>query len=628
MSLWQLEVIMFLSAIAVSATAMAQERSEIAAELKWNLADLYPSVKVWQATRDKIASDIPKLAFMQGKLGDSAQSLYKGLSFASDLRQSLERLRVYAMQLYDEDTRISANLEMNQTARQLSVEYASAAAFVRPEILSLGVKKVRNFIKQEDNLKDYEFYLEEVLRYQPHTLSSAEEKIAAAAGNLAHTGSEVFSILTNADLPYPEITLSTGEKVRLDTSAYSKYRAVKNRGDREAVFKTFFNTYKAYRRTLGATLYAQIKANLFDKDIHKFKSALSIALFDDNIPTAVYTELIADVHQSLPTLHRYLKLRQRMLGLKELRYTDLYVPLVDDVALSYTPQQAIDLTVNAVAFLGNDYVATLKQGLTTGWVDFMPSTGKRSGAYSVTAYGVHPYELLNFNGQYEDVTTLAHESGHAMHSFLTNGHQPYINSNYSIFVAEVASTLNENLLLHHLLEKAKDDNTRLYLLGNYLENLRQTLFRQVFFAEFELAIYQRAEKGEALSGESLSKIYLDLVRQYYGHDKGVCKVDDLYGVEWAFVPHFYYNFYVYQYATSVVASLSIANAIRNEQARGQTQARDAYLNMLKAGGSNYPIELLKAAGVDMTTKAPFDAAMREMNKIIDEIEAIVARRKK
>jgi oligoendopeptidase F len=316
------------------------------------------------------------------------------------------------------------------------------------------------------------------------------------------------------------------------------------------------------------------------------------------------------------------------MGVDTLRYEDLYAPIVKEVELKYTPEQAMDIVLGAVAPLGSEYVETLKKGMTGGWIDWMPTTGKASGAYSTGAYGVHPYQLQNFTGQYDEVGTLAHESGHSMHTWYSYGHQPYVNSNYATFVAEVASTLNENFLFHYMVDRTTDRNTRLFLLGTYLEGLRTTMFRQVLFAEFELRIHEMGERGEPLTGESLDKLYLQLVRQYYGHSRGVCKVNPLYGVEWAYIPHFYYNFYVYQYATSILASNSLANAIRQEAASKPPRAprRDAYLGLLKAGGSNYPIDELKDAGVDMTTSAPFRAAMREMNSVMDQMERILRSR--
>ncbi|HET6284832.1 MAG TPA: M3 family oligoendopeptidase, partial [Polyangia bacterium] len=385
--------------------------------------------------------------------------------------------------------------------------------------------------------------------------------------------------------------------------------------------------------TLGTTLSALTKSHMFEKRVHNFGSTLEASLFRDNIPTKVYTQLVADVNRSLPTLHRYLKLRKKMLGVDVLHYQDLYVPLVASVDLRFDPDQARAMTLEALAPLGTEYVEALRKGFDSRWTDYLPSPGKRSGAYSTGVYGVHPYQLLNFNGRYEDLTTLAHEAGHSMHTYLSHTTQPYSTADYPIFVAEVASTLNENLLMHHMLGQAKDDATRLYLLGTQLDGLRTTLFRQTQFADFELAFHEQVEKGEPLTGEGLSALYLKMARKYYGHDKKICQVDDLLGIEWAYVPHFYYNFYVYQYATSMIASTTLARAIRDEAKQAEktgvgTARRDAYLKLLRAGGSKYPIDLLKDAGVDMTTSAPFSAAMAEMNATMDEMERILARQTK
>jgi oligoendopeptidase F len=323
-----------------------------------------------------------------------------------------------------------------------------------------------------------------------------------------------------------------------------------------------------------------------------------------------------------------LRLRQKIMGLERLGYEDLYAPIVNKVDLRYTPEQAMQMTLDSFAPLGQDYVATLRQGYADRWVDFMPNTGKEAGAYSNTVYGVHPYQLMNFNGAWTDVSTLAHESGHSMHSYLSHAKQPWATAGYSIFVAEVASTLNENLLLHHVLDQTTDDRTRLFLLSSYLDSMRTVLFRQTLFAEFELRAHEMVERGEPLTGEALSKLYLGLLRQYYGHDQGVVHVDERYGAEWAYIPHFYRNFYVYQYATSMIGGMQLADGIIGKQARatGEWQKnRDAYLRLLAAGSSKYPIELLKDAGVDMTTSGPFNAAMREMNTIMDAIEAIHAK---
>ena len=445
---------------------------------------------------------------------------------------------------------------------------------------------------------------------------------------MATAGQSIRDVFVNADFPYPTIQLSTGESVRLDAQAYTKYRASTQRADRQAVFAAFWDRYNEYTRTLGTALGAQVQAHEFSRKIRKFDSALDAALFGDNIPTAVYTELVADIHANLPTLHRYLRLRQRMMGLERLGYEDLYAPIVQKYDRRFTPEEATAVTLEAVAPLGPEYQEILRNGFRSRWVDWFPSPGKRSGAYSTGAYGIHPFQLQNFTGLYEEVSTLAHEAGHSMHSFLADRAQPYPTHDYPIFIAEVASTLNENLLVHSMLARATSDDERLALLGSYLDTLRTNLFRQGLFAEFELRIHEMAAKGEPLNGENLSALYLQLVREYYGHDAGVCEVNDRYRAEWAYIPHFYYDFYVYQYSTSVVSSIKLAEGIRAEAAAvpASTAKRDAYLKMLASGSSRYAFDMLKEAGVDMTTPAPFTAAMKEMNRILDAMEAILDQR--
>src|SRR5439155_11083288 len=529
-----------------------------------------------------------------------------------------------ASQLNDEDQRISRHLEMREAAQRLFVQLGSASSYVRPEILAMGGSKVRASIPAEPRLKAAKPYLEDILRYEKHTLSAAEEKVAAQAGRMAGAGYTIRDLFNNAELPWPTVKLSSGEDVRLDDAAYTKYRQSANRADRDTVFQAFWRAHRDFQGTYGAALNALVQEHIFDRDVHKYSSCLESALFGDNIPTRVYTQLLDDVHANLPVLHRYLRLRQRMMGLKELRYEDLYAPIVSEVKMSFTPEEAMKLVLEAVAPLGKEYVDTLRQGFASRWIDWMPTTGKASGAYSTGAYGVHPYQLQNFTGLYDEVGTLAHESGHSMHTYLADRRQPYVTHNYATFVAEVASTLNENLLFHHMLDRTQDKAARLYVLGSYLDNLRGTLFRRTMFGEFELKMHELGEKDETLSGTNLSQLYLGIARSYYGHDQGVCKVDSLYSVEWSYIPHFFYDFYVYQYATSIVASTALANGIRDEAAAGKgTKKRDAYLTMLGSGSSKYPIDLLKEAGVDMTTSAPFQAAMKEMNSVMDEMEKLL-----
>jgi oligoendopeptidase F len=617
-----------LAAALAAPPAAARERSEIPEQYRWNLSDLFPSDAAWKAARDELAKKIPSLAAHRGKVGASAAALRAALDDVFAARLALERLYVYAGSRSDEDTRLSPPREMRQSAQQLAVDLDSALSWLRPELLAQDPARIRGFVAQEKGLAPYAFFLEDVLRWKPHTLGAGEERVIAEAGSFGRAGSDVSGVLRDADIPWPTVKLSTGEEARLDPSGYGLHRASPVAADRDRVFDAFYGTLAGYERTLGASLYATVKSHIFEKNVRGFGSTLEAALFNNAIPPAVYRQLLADVRRSLPTLHRYLALRKRMLGLEKLRYQDLYVPIVPSAEMRFDPEEARALTLAAVAPLGPEYVSGLKKGFESGWTDYLPSTGKRSGAYSTGVWGVHPYQLLNFNGRYDDLSTLAHESGHSMHTFLASGAQPYATSDYPIFVAEVASTLNENLLLHHMLGKAKDDQTRLFLLGSALDTMRTTLFRQTQFAEFELAMHEQAEKGETLTGENLSKLYLEITRRTYGHEAGACEVPELVATEWAFVPHFHMNFYVYQYATSLVAAMTFAKAIRDEAPKGATRARDAYLRLLRSGGSKFPIDLLREAGVDMTTSKPFDAAMAEMNAIMDQMEKILAKQGK
>lgn len=614
---------LLLAGMATMQPANARERKDIPVPLTWDLSAIYASPADWQAALARVQNRIPELGKFQGHLGDSPSALYDALKSHLDARKELDRVYAYATFMADQDARNSQNQEMRQKAQQAASEMEATTSYFEPELIGLGQERVQKLIAAEPRLQAYQAIFDDILRGAAHTLSPAEEKVAAQASDLLDAGQNVHSIFTDAEMPYPEIKLSTGEKVKLDAAGYTRYRSVPNRADRLKVFKTFWTRYRQYRRTLATTLYEQIKGHMFDKKVHKFESALEAALFPNNVPPEVYHQLLRDVHANLPTLHRYLKLRQRLMKLPQLGYEDLYAPIVSGVELTYTPEQAMDLTLKSSVPLGAPYLEALQRAYKDRWVDFLPSTGKRSGAYSSgDVYDVHPYQLLNYNGKYEDVSTLAHESGHSLHSYLSNKAQPYGLHSYPIFVAEVASTLNENLLFHYMLEHTQSKATRMSLLGSYLENMRGTLFRQTMLAEFELRVHEMVEAGQPLTGDNLSQLYLKLLREYYGHDKSVCKIDDLYGVEWAYIPHFYYNFYVFQYATSLVASTSLASNILAEEKAGSTAARDAYLKMLSTGASEYPLTQLQKAGVDMRTSKPFAAAMREMNEIMDQMEAL------
>jgi oligoendopeptidase F len=412
--------------------------------------------------------------------------------------------------------------------------------------------------------------------------------------------------------------------VKLDSSSYSLYRSVPNREDRRKVMEAFFTALGKFKGTYGTTLNGQVQANEFFAKARKYEVALDAALDGPNIPIPVYKRLVDGVNQGLPTFHRYLQLRKKMMNLPDLAYYDLYAPLVASVDLAYTPEESEKNVLASLAPLGAEYVAAVRRAFNERWIDLLPNEGKRSGAYSNgAAYDVHPYMLINFNGKYTDMSTVTHELGHTMQSYLSNKAQPFHLANYPTFVAEVASTFNEALLIDYMLKQIKDDNTRLSLLGNYLENIKGTVFRQTQFAEFELRLHEMAERNEPLTGESIDKAYLEITRKYYGHDKNVCQVPDFVAHEWAFIPHFYLNFYVFQYATSFTASEALASKVLG----GDAAATKRYLAFLSAGGSKYPIDLLRDAGVDMTTGEPLQLTLKKMNAVMDEMERILASRR-
>jgi oligoendopeptidase F len=622
-SLRLLIVIAAIAAIAAGVVAQERDRAKIPDQYKWNLADIYPTEAAWRAAKEKVAAELPQLRQFKGKLASSAATLADALDKRSALDKEISRLYAYASMLADQDTRDPGHQAMRQEMVQLAAAFAAETAYIEPELLRAGKATIDRFLAAEPRLAPYRFYLEDVARRAAHTLTENEEKILADSGPLAGTPSDVYGILSNADFPYPTVTLSDGRKVQLDQSAFSDLRALPNRADREKVMATFFKALGNFGSTYGTTMNGEVQKVAFYAKARKYASPLEAVLDGPNIPVSVYTRLVDGVNRNLPAFQRYLTLRKRVMGLDQLHYYDLYAPLVGSVKLEYSPEEAQKLVLDAVAPLGPEYQAIIKRAFKERWIDLLPNEGKRSGAYSEgAAYDVHPYMLINFNGKYTDVSTLAHELGHTMQSFLSNTTQPYPLANYPTFVAEVASTFNESLLIDYVLNNIKDDDTRLSLLGNYLENIKGTVFRQTQFAEFELRMHEMAWKGQPVTGEALAKLYLEITRKYYGHDKGVSVVDDYIANEWSYIPHFYRDFYVFQYATSFMASEALAAKVK----AGDRAAKERYLKFLSAGGAKYPIDLLREAGVDMTSDEPLDLTIKTMNRVMDEMESILARR--
>lgn len=589
------------------------------------MEDLYASDQAWNEAKEELSDRFDEVTKYQGKLTSSASELLACMEFDSEISKEFGRLHSYAAMKSDEDTRDSKYMAMRQEMQQLGTDYNSKAAFIISEIAQLDQSQIDTFMRREPGLKIFKMAIHDVLRMKAHTLSEKEEKILAEAGLMASGPSSIYSVFSNAELPYPEIKLSDGTMAKLTKAGYTQYRAVPNRADREAVFDAFWGTFDKFKATFGTQLYANVKKNMFYARTRSYESSLHSALDKNNIPTEVYLALIENVAGNLDSFHRYLKLKRRMLGVEQLKYSDIYAPVVKGVDLKYTYEEGKELVLDAIKPLGTDYRRVVAQAFEERWIDIYPSPEKSSGAYSNgSAYDAHPYILLNYNDQYQDVSTLAHELGHTMQSYYSNKTQPFATADYSIFVAEVASTFNEALLIHKMLEEIKDDDARLSLLMSYLDGLKGTVFRQTQFAEFELRMHEKAERGEPLTGDALTELYGGILKKYYGHDQGICHIDDLYTVEWAYIPHFYYDFYVYQYSTSFTASTALAEKVLAKE-KG---AVEKYLEFLSAGGSDYPIALLKKAGVDMTSAEPFDKTMAAMNRTMDEIETILKKKGK
>ncbi len=477
---------------------------------------------------------------------------------------------------------------------------------------------MESFIQAEPRLAPHRVGFMKILRMKDHVLPEGEARVVATAGLFTHAPSAAAGMLTDLDLPRPEVTLSTGETVLLSTANYQKHRAAKDPGDRQLVMEAYWNGQKRFENTLATLLDAGIKQDLFHAQVHHFPTCLDAALYPEAIDTAVYRNLVATVRANLAPLHRLLRLRRRMLGLPELRYADLYASAVSSVTRTYPFEEGRDLVLSATRPLGAPYTSVLERAFSDGWIDLYPNRGKQSGAYSSGVHGVHPFVKMNYDGTFHNVSTLAHELGHAMHSHLSEQAQPYPTADYPIFLAEIASTFNENMLMHTLLETERDTTLKLFLLDSYLETLRGTLFRQTLFADFELAMHERVESGQSLTADWLNATYLELTRLYYGHDQGVVRVDDYIQNEWSGIPHFYYGFYVYQYATGIVASMALADAVLREGG----PARERYLGFLGSGSSRFPLDTLKAAGVDLAQPGPVAAALGAFDRLVGQMESL------
>jgi oligoendopeptidase F len=625
--------LMFLALVAPGLSPGAQEkkipdyslteRKDVPAEFTWRIEDIYPSLEEWKADKEAALTLIGRVAETAQGWTSSPQKMLALFDLLNDINQKAVKLMSYASHQYNADMGNTAFQGMTGELQSIFVQLNSKLAFLSPDILALGADKFAAFLQAEPKLEPYRFRVEDILRQKAHILPAEQERIASLTGLFGGTPGRASNVLNDVEMPSPEVTLSDGQKVLLNFAAFQRLRTSKNAADRSLVMNTFWKNQKRYEKTLSILLDGAMKQHLFNAQVHGFKDCLEARLFGDAIDPQVYYQLIKSVRENLAPLHRYLALKKQLLGLETLRYDDMYASSVPAVDKVFVFEEARRLVQAAMKPLGPEYDQALAKAFTDRWIDIYPNKGKQSGAYSGGVYGVHPYLKLNYNGQYSWVATLAHELGHAMHSYFAGRTQPFSTHGYPTFLAEVASTFNEQMLMNELLRTEKDDLFKLYVLDSYLDQARSTLYRQTLLAEFELAMHRRVEEGGTLTADWLDQKYLELTRAYYGHDQGVCRVDDYYQVDWSRIPHFYLNYYVFQYSTGLVASLALSDAVL----RGGPAEQARYLDFLKAGGSDAPIALLKKAGVDMTRPEPTLAALSRFNELVTEMEKLVAKLK-
>ena len=587
----------------------------------WDLTGVYANDDAWESALEAAQDEITILPKLAGSLGDRSASLSAALNQISSLEKEIARLYVYTSLIFDSDQRDADAQARIGRSRTLYSNFEESISWLAPEILAIGEARIEEFLSSDETLAAHAFFLRDTLRSAPHTLDAKTEEILAQASLALGASEQIYESYANADIPWPTVTLSEGQEVTLSQAGYSLWRAAPNRDDRKLVFDTFWQTWNQYNDGMGATMAANIQSNVFGAKVRNHDSTLAANLFDDGLPPEVYTQLVTQVNQSLPLFHRYLSLRGRMLGVDDLRYFDIYPPLVEVDTGEFDLARSAAITFEALKPFGEDYLALLKQGLDGEWMHSHPAPGKRSGAYmNGSIYDVHPFVLLNHNDDYESLSTFAHEWGHAVHSLLAQKENPYETASYSTFTAEMASTINEILLQEYMIDNARSDEEKLFYLGGALENIRGTLFRQTMFAEFELAMHEAVEAGEPLTGPKLSEMYGELLKRYHGHELGVLTIDDEYSAEWAFIPHFYYDFYVFQYATSITGAAWFAEQFL----AGDEQVRDSFIRVLSAGGSDYAHNILRdEAGLDMTTAEAYAPVLRRMESLMDRIEALL-----
>ena len=591
------------------------KRSEGPEEMTWNLSDIYASKEAWEADLKEAEALAAKIAGREGHLSDSAATLLAVLDDYALAMEKMYAVENYAFMFHDQDTAAPEGQELHSRSQSTIVRLSEQIAFMEPEILAIPAEKLAAFYEEQPSLRKYEVTIREIVRMRDHSLSAEMEKLLASAGDMAQTPSNAFGMLSNADLRFPSVADSEGNEIQLSNGRFVPLEMSSDRELRKNVFISYYERYKEFVNTWAALYDGQVKQQIFYARARKYPSTFVAAVDSNNVSPAVCDNLIAAVHRNLDKMHRYVRLRKKMLGVDELHMYDVYTPIVKDYEVKVTYEEAREACIAALSVMGEEYVSVVKEAFENRWIDVVENEGKRGGAYSTGVYAVHPYMLLNFNGTLDDIFTLIHEMGHSMHTWYSDKHQSFLNSHYKIFVAEVASTTNEILLLEYLLKKASSKEERAYLINHYLESFKGTVFRQTMFEEFERKTNEMAEAGTPLTAQLLTETYLDLNRQYFGEDM---VSDDLIGYEWCRIPHFYYNFYVYQYATSFCAAVAIAHQILEE---GEAAVKP-YLEFLSGGCTADPVSLLKIAGVDLSTDAPIEAALAVFEEAIEEMEKL------
>lgn len=590
-----------------------RKRQDIAEEYRWQLEDIYQNQDEWEKDFSRVQELINHIGTYQGGVGESASGLKQVIEILNEMQCKGDNLYVYSRMRRDEDNSNAQYQTLFDRAEGLGVQANAAVAFVVPELLTMTREQVKEYEETEPELAVYAHYFDELFRQKEHILSEKEERLLAMSADLSSASNNIFTMLNNADIKFPHIRDENGQEVELTKGRYGRFMESRDRRVRQEAYEGLYSTYKGLSNTLAATLSSSVKRDIFYARARNYPSALHAALDQDNVPVDVYDQLIKSVHGHLDSMYRYMKIRKKMLQVDPLYMYDIYVPLVREFDMKVPYEEAKEITLKGLKPLGDEYLSVLRQGYERRWIDVYENQGKTSGAYSWGTYNTHPYVLMNYDDKLDDLFTLAHEMGHSLHSYYSNQTQPYVYSSYSIFVAEVASTVNESLLIDHLLKNTNDPQEKMYLLNHYLEQFRGTVFRQTMFAEFEKLTHERVEAGDALTPEALGELYRELNKKYYGPD---VVMDDNICVEWARIPHFYSAFYVYKYATGFSAATAIKQSILEE---GQP-AIDRYLDFLKSGSYDYPINLLQKAGVDLTTPEPVEKALNYFTQLLDEFE--------